>query len=59
VVLGLQRTLTFYQRSGRESDGFTEIPGDTDALRELAADAEAAFQTAYQLYRERKYKLPE
>lgn len=59
VVLGLQRTLTFYERPGRGSDEFTQIPSDTPALRELAADAEAAFQTAYQLYRERKYRIPE
>lgn len=58
VVLGLNRSHAFYTRDDRRSDAFHKVTGETSELRELAADTAAAFQTAYQVYRERKYVLP-
>ena len=58
VVLGLNQSRTFYTRPDRRSDTFIRTAGDTPALQELAADTAAAFQTAYQVYRERRYRLP-
>jgi phosphoglycerol transferase MdoB-like AlkP superfamily enzyme len=58
VVLGLHQTKAFYTRSGKDSDTFVRIDAETSELKELAADASAAFQTAYQVYRERRYVLP-
>ena len=59
VVLGLHRSRTFYTRPDRKSDVFTEVDGDSAALQEQAFDTAAAFQTAYRLYRDRQYRLPE
>jgi phosphoglycerol transferase MdoB-like AlkP superfamily enzyme len=59
VVLGLHQSRTFYTRPDRKSDTFTRVDGDSPQLRELASDAAAAYQTAYQLYRERRFTLPD
>ncbi|MEY4093603.1 MAG: hypothetical protein RLZZ53_802, partial [Acidobacteriota bacterium] len=40
------------------TDVFVRVSGDAPGMQELAADAEAAFQTAYRVYRERRYTLP-
>ncbi len=60
VVLGLQKRVEYYARSGRESDAFTLLtePQITPALRELAADATAVFQAAYERYEAREYRYP-
>ena len=58
VVLGLNQSRTFYTRPDRRSDTFNQTTAETPALQELAADTAAAFQTAYQVYRERRYRLP-
>lgn len=58
VVLGLHRMRRFYERSGRGSDDFREVNGSELARQSLAVDAQAAFQTAYRLYRERRFVLP-
>lgn len=59
VVLGLHHSRTFYERADRKSDSFSDVNGDSPSHGELAADAAAIFQTAYQIYREGEYKLPE
>ena len=60
VVLGLRKTITIYRRSGRDSDQFELVPARavTAESRELALDATAVFQTAYELYQSRRYRLP-
>lgn len=58
VVLGLHRSQHFYERSDRHSDAFSTADGNSPALRDLADTTAAAFQTAYQTYRERHYTLP-
>ena len=60
VVLGLQKTVTFYERSGRDSDQFTRVDAAaaTPRLRELEADAAAVFGTADELYSNRRLRLP-
>ncbi len=52
VVLGLQKTLTYYRRHGRADDQLQLVdPREvTDAMRELGHDAAAVFQTADELY---------
>jgi len=59
VVLGLQKTVTFYTRSGRDSDQFTRVDESaaTPRLRELEADAAAVFGTADELYTNRRLRL--
>ncbi|HQZ40116.1 MAG TPA: LTA synthase family protein [Vicinamibacterales bacterium] len=57
VVLGLHRSVAFYTRTDRTSDEFHRATGETPPLRDLASDAEAAFQTAYEYYRGRRYSL--
>lgn len=64
AVLGLHRSQTFYVRASRKSDTFTRMDERTDPAgaterRNLAADAAAVFQTAYRLYVERRFRLPE
>jgi phosphoglycerol transferase MdoB-like AlkP superfamily enzyme len=61
VVLGLQKTVAFYRRDGRASDALVRVPEEavTPAMHALELDATAVFQTAYELYRAGKYKLPE
>jgi hypothetical protein len=63
VVLGLHRRQTFYVRTDRKNDTFTRVDheGEDDGASrtELAADAAAVFQTAYRIYRERRYRLPD
>lgn len=59
VVLSLDRGLGYYARSDRNSDAFTPLSAVPEALRETAFDTQAAFQTAYQLYRDRRYILPD
>lgn len=59
VVLGLHHSRTFYERADRKSDSFSEADGDSPSHGELASDAAAIFQTAYQIYREGEFKLPE
>lgn len=58
VVLGLHQSRTFYARTERHSDTFVQTNGSSPSSRELAADTAAVFQTAYQVYRERQYRLP-
>ncbi len=60
VVLGLQKRIEYYTRSGRESDAFTLLPESqvTPAQRELADDATAVFQSAYERYEAREYRYP-
>ena len=59
VVLGLEKTLAFYTRSSRESHVFTPVPGAqcTPELRALADDASAVYQSAYELYEDRRFCL--
>lgn len=59
VVLSLHRGLGYYSRSDRNSDTFRPLSDVSDALRETAFDTQSAFQTAYQLYRDRRYILPD
>ncbi len=58
VVLGLHQSRTFYARTDRRGDAFSQMNGSSPTARELAADTTAAFQTAYQVYRERQFRLP-
>ena len=58
VVLGLHQSRTFYTRPDRHSDAFVQPSGESPAMHDLAADTSAAFQTAYQVYLERRYRLP-
>lgn len=58
VVLGLHRSETFYERADRKSDTFVEVDGRAPKYRELAADAAAAFQAAYEAYRTERFRLP-
>jgi len=60
VVLGLGKSVAFYTRSGPTSDAFTPVPA-ADAgpeLWSLADDASAVFGTAYELYDQRRFRLP-
>jgi phosphoglycerol transferase MdoB-like AlkP superfamily enzyme len=57
VVLGLHQRVSFYHRADRHADLFGPT-GPSPALRELARDAEAMFQTAYRRYEDRAYRLP-
>lgn len=61
VTLGLQKQLSFYRRSGRSSDEFQPVDSDkiTPDLRELARDATSVFQTAYELYVNERFRLPQ
>jgi phosphoglycerol transferase MdoB-like AlkP superfamily enzyme len=58
VVLSLQKRIEYYTRSGRESDAFTLLPAaqSTPAQRELALDATAVFQSAFERYEAREYR---
>jgi arylsulfatase A-like enzyme len=58
VVLGLQKRVEYYTRTDRESDAFTLVPESrvTPELRELADDATAVFQAAYERYEARAYR---
>lgn len=56
VVLGLHQSVTFARRKDRESDEFTPALED-DRLRELADDAAAVFQTAYENYEARRLSI--
>lgn len=60
VVLGLQKSLSYYTRSGRDSDVFTQLSAAqvTPQQRELAKDATSAFQTMYELYVHERFRLP-
>ena len=60
VVLGLQKTVYFYTRSGRDSDQFMQVEerAATSQMREFEHDATAVYQTAYELYQNRNYRLP-
>jgi len=60
VVLGLQNAVAYYTRAGRGSDEFTRVEPDraTPELRSLADDASAVFGTAYELYQNRRLRLP-
>lgn len=57
VVLGLRQSVTYYGRQDRHTDAFTRVAPDA-ALREIGLDTESIFQTAYQRYRDRTYRLP-
>ncbi|HUR27094.1 MAG TPA: LTA synthase family protein [Planctomycetota bacterium] len=60
VVLGLQKSVYYYARSGRDSDQLTRIePAHaTPQMLELEKDLAAVFQTAYEIYQNRNYRLP-
>jgi hypothetical protein len=59
-VLGLHKTLALYTRDGRDSHDFTPVPESaaTPALRALADDASAVFGSAFELYENRRFRLP-
>lgn len=59
VVLGLRKSITWYRRSGRDSDAFLEVPESavTPEQRALAERAAAGFQEASRLYESRSYSL--
>lgn len=57
AVLELHQGVRYYSRPNRASDVFTETE-ETPELREIARDAQAAFQTANRAYRDRRYTLP-
>ncbi len=59
VVLALHRRVDFYARADRHSDVFTRIEPAAGSLPDLAADAEAIYQTADAAYRGRRYRLPD
>ena len=61
VTLGLRKSVTWYRRSGRDSDDFTPAAVNTlsDEERALADQAAAAFQEASALYEDRRYHLPD
>ena len=58
VVLGVHRSETFYQRADRKSDTFTQVDGRASRDGELAADAAAVFQAAYEAYMTKRFRLP-
>lgn len=60
VVLGLQKTCSFYRRSDRASDQLMRVEASdvTPELRELERDAIAVFQTADELYCSARFRLP-
>lgn len=59
VVLGLQKTITWYQRSSRDKDTFLKVPESavTPEQHALAERAAAGFQEASRLYESRSYHL--
>ena len=57
AVLGLHQSVRFYSRPNRASDAFRETNHSRDGR--LTKDAQAAFQTANELYRDRRYTLPD
>jgi len=59
VALGLRRSVSFYRRANRHSTVFTEASSGRPDLQELARDTQALFQTAYQAYMDRAFRLPE
>lgn len=59
VILGLHRSRTFYERPDRKSDTFIEADDESPSHHDLASDAAAIFQTAYHVYREGEFRLPE
>ncbi len=60
VILGLQKQLCYYRRSGRGSDAFERLQPEqvTAELAELAKDVTSVFQTAYELYVHERFRLP-
>jgi phosphoglycerol transferase MdoB-like AlkP superfamily enzyme len=58
VALGLHQSVVVYRRADRHSDAFVRSQGVAPEENELVRDTEAAFQTAYQRYRERAFRLP-
>ena len=58
VVLGLRQRTTAYIRDDRHSDTFSAVPVADERVRDLVADAGAAYQVAYRTYRGRAYRLP-
>jgi uncharacterized membrane protein len=61
VVLGLQKRITYYRRSGRDSIDFEPVADDDvdDGMRALARQASAVYQSTYELYEGRRYVLPQ
>jgi phosphoglycerol transferase MdoB-like AlkP superfamily enzyme len=57
VVLGLHQGVSFYRRSDRYGESLSRVE-ESPALRDVARDAEAMFQTAYHRYQDRTYRLP-
>lgn len=60
VVLGLQKTVRYYRRAGRDVDVFVPVePQAADLkMRRLERETIAVFQTAAELYDHRRYALP-
>jgi phosphoglycerol transferase MdoB-like AlkP superfamily enzyme len=57
VVLGLHGSFRYYWRPDRKANQFGEAQPSPEVL-ETARDAQAAFQIANQVYRDRQYVLP-
>jgi len=59
VVLGLGKTVRYYRRSGKAVDVFQAVGAAPDQdLRQLERRAIAVFQTASELYENRRFALP-
>jgi hypothetical protein len=60
VVLGLRKSITWYQRPDRSSDAFVALaPAQVNATQRTLADrAIAGFQEASRLYEQRLFQLP-
>ena len=61
VVLGLKKTVAFYRRKDRSSDKFERLAEKdiSSELHELLLDTTAVFQTADELYRGSRFRLPQ
>jgi phosphoglycerol transferase MdoB-like AlkP superfamily enzyme len=57
VVLGLHGSFRYYWRPDRKANQFAEAQQSTEVM-ETARDAQAAFQIANRVYRDRRYVLP-
>ena len=58
VVLGLHRSFRYYWRPDRKGNQFLDAQPSAEVL-ETARDAQAAFQTANKVYRDRQYVIPQ
>lgn len=58
VVLGLHGSMRYYWRPDRKGNQFSEAQPSPEVM-ETARDAQAVFQVANQVYRDRQYVLPQ